>query len=178
MRSNVHGPYQPDEATRERPVLLSVVRPFGQPNTEANSATSRMFHVRAHVRQARGRDSQDQGRQTLLLTELLVSVQPKRQPLPLGWWARRSYVARWSSVAAFGDAARRWALSDLRISGTGRGASHPVVHWLSGVALGCWQWHNTVPSLPPADSPAARSAARRCGTLAVHGISATCGVAC
>lgn len=162
---------------RQRSVLLGSVCSLWESGAKEAAPVVRVRNLWDEFRAVQCRSDQAHRAATLLLPQLLVSVQPTRQSLSVGRGARRSDESRGANLAQSGHASGQATVPDLWPGLSARSASHPVVHRASRGAVGRCQRHHALPRLSQADSPAAGTKPGRCPRPSVHRLGATGGVA-
>lgn len=177
MRNRVQHPRVTNQATRERALLLSIMRSIWKSDTQEADAICRVLHLWRDVPQAKERDCKERGRQTLLLPGVLVLVQSAGQSLSLARRSGWAHESRRAGVAQGGRAARSWSLPHLLHGRSNRGASHPLIHDTPRNPMGRVKRHHPLPFLSRSDTPSARAASRRCVSAQVHGYGSAGGVA-
>lgn len=173
MRAILHGSQRPTGATRERAILLEVVRAVGQSDTQADQPARVVRDVRQAIQQVPGRDTEEPGRQAFLFARLLVRLQPTRQSLPLGRRAGWPYESRRGAMAARGASAGPLLLPRLPQPPAPRGAPHSAVQHSPRCALGRVQRGYALSRLPCGDSA---SGVSQRTTIQIHGIYPSGGV--
>lgn len=147
MRQIIHGSQVPDRA-RTGEILLAGLCKIGKSDAPEICAICRVRQLRQAIQEVPSRDNQESRRQTLLLTRLLVLLQPTRQSLSLDRRTARPAKSRRYSLAQGCTQAGQTSLSNLSRHQASRSSSHLPIWYSSRSTLGNRQWDHALPQLP------------------------------